>query len=207
MVSKKRPASHLLLSQKFCRFIRKWSNCGLQHRWSFALVTTSLISILVLASTHYLFTLNATGAPIHSSKIFDRNPISRYNTIEGADQVGKNITSRGEDDRNTLDKVDVEKEFKKQWFRMQRARVDWKAMLVPCGYVNSVINRTMIGWGKINATSITKSFVDYIEIRPAGQFSRIFIRTRTKDGRKKAIGGDFWMVSCCYHSFFYEVMR
>lgn len=98
-------------------------------------------------------------------------------------------------EENTVYLKNVEKEFQKQWFRMQKARVDWEAMIAPCTYINSVKNKSLIGWGKINETSNQKSFVEYMDIRPAGQFSRIFIRTRTKDGRDKTIGGDFWMVS------------
>ena len=89
----------------------------------------------------------------------------------------------------------IEREFQKQWFRMLQARIDWERMLIPCGYVNSAKNKTLIGFGKINETSKGTSFVEYMDIRPAGQFSRLFIRTRTKDGRYKEIGGDFWMVS------------
>ena len=89
----------------------------------------------------------------------------------------------------------IEREFQKQWFRMLQARIDWERMLIPCGHVNSAKNKTLIGFGKINETSKGTSFVEYMDIRPAGQFSRIFIRTRTKDGRYKEIGGDFWMVS------------
>ena len=89
----------------------------------------------------------------------------------------------------------VEKEFQKQWFRMQRARIDWKSMLDTCAHVNSVKNKSLIGYGKINETSIKNTFVEYMNIRPVGQFSQVFIRTKTKDGRKKTIGGDFWMVS------------
>ena len=92
-------------------------------------------------------------------------------------------------------KANVEKEFQKQWFRMQRARIDWKSMLIPCFHVNSVKDKSLIGYGKINETSIPKSFVEYMNIRPAGQFSQVFIRTKTNDGRNKTIGGDFWMVS------------
>ena len=84
--------------------------------------------------------------------------------------------------------------FKRQWLRMLRVRVDWKAILAPC-LGNTEWNKTNPGWGKANETSAEKSFIDFMDIRPAGQFSRIFIQTRTKDGKNKTIGGDFWKVT------------
>ena len=90
--------------------------------------------------------------------------------------------------------VTEDQEFKRQWLRMLRARVDWKAILAPC-LGNTEWNKTNPGWGKANETSAEKSFIDFMDIRPAGQFSRIFIQTRTKDGKNKTIGGDFWKVT------------
>ena len=94
-----------------------------------------------------------------------------------------------------IENRNVWEEFQKQWFRMLRARIDWKSLLIPCAHANFVKNKSLIGYGKRNETSIEKSFVEYMKIRPAGQFSQIFIRTRTEDGSNKTIGGDFWMVS------------
>ena len=90
--------------------------------------------------------------------------------------------------------VTEDQEFKRQWLRMLKARVDWKAFLAPC-LGNTEWNKTNPGWGKANETSAEKSFIDFMDIRPAGQFSRIFIQTRTKDGKNKTIGGDFWKVT------------
>lgn len=90
-------------------------------------------------------------------------------------------------------KQDSETEFRKQWLRMLKSRVDWEGILAPCiGHMQ--LNNTMPGWGKVNETSGEESFIKFMDIRPAGQFSRIFIHTRTKDGRNKTIGGDYWRV-------------
>ena len=140
------------------------------HEWSKCsrFRTIAFITIIVLAVTSFYVVNVNIFLPI-------------YSTIVGFD--------------NNIRKVDVEKEFQNQWLRMQKARVDWKSLLTPCAHVNSVKNKSLIGYGKINETSIEESFVEYMNIRPAGQFSQVFIRTRTKDGRNKTIGGDCWMVS------------
>ena len=100
---------------------------------------------------------------------------------------------RTQERNNEIGNNEVEKEFVKHWFRMQKQRVDWKQILAPCAN-NTVVGRTLPGWGKENATSLEKSYVQYMDIRPAGQFSRFFIRTKTNDGRYKVFGGDFWKV-------------
>ena len=84
-------------------------------------------------------------------------------------------------------------DFRRDWFRQHRARVDWKSMLKPC------IDNTQWGvekkyWGKENRSSARTSQVVYTDIRPAGEFSKIFIQSKTADNRKKLIGGDSWRV-------------
>ena len=84
-------------------------------------------------------------------------------------------------------------DFRRDWFRQHRARVDWKSMLKPC------IDNTQWGlerkyWGKENRSSARTSQVVYIDIRPAGEFSKIFIQSKTADNRTKLIGGDSWRV-------------
>ncbi|XP_031565975.1 uncharacterized protein LOC116301111 [Actinia tenebrosa] len=49
-------------------------------------------------------------------------------------------------------------------------------------------------WDKSQRTSASKSTIYYQDIRPAREFSRIFIQSRTKDGQIKRIGGDSWRV-------------
>ena len=84
-------------------------------------------------------------------------------------------------------------DFRRDWFRQHHARVDWKSILKPCN------NNTQWGlekkyWGKKNRTSARISEVVYKDIRPAGEFSKIFIQSKTADNRKKLIGGDSWRV-------------
>ena len=84
-------------------------------------------------------------------------------------------------------------DFRRDWFRQHRARVDWKSILKPC------INNTQWGlekeyWGKENRSSARTSQVVYQDIRPAGEFSKIFIQSKTADNRTKLVGGDSWRV-------------
>ncbi|KAK2561129.1 hypothetical protein P5673_016270 [Acropora cervicornis] len=84
-------------------------------------------------------------------------------------------------------------DFRRDWFRQHRARVDWKSILKPC------INNTQWGlvkkyWGRENRSSARTSQVVYTDIRPAGEFSKIFIQSKTADNRTKLIGGDSWRV-------------
>ncbi|XP_028398012.1 uncharacterized protein LOC114521697 [Dendronephthya gigantea] len=76
---------------------------------------------------------------------------------------------------------------------MQKARIDWQAMLKPCS--DQLAWGTLkSGWGRVNKTSASRSYVTYMNIRNSGQFSSIFIQTRTASGQDKAIGGDYWRV-------------
>ena len=84
-------------------------------------------------------------------------------------------------------------DFRRDWFRQHRARVDWKSILKPC------INNTQWGlekkyWGKENRSSARTSQVVYTDIRPAGEYSKILIQSKTADNRTKLIGGDSWRV-------------
>ncbi|KAJ7392262.1 hypothetical protein OS493_013641 [Desmophyllum pertusum] len=49
-------------------------------------------------------------------------------------------------------------------------------------------------WGKINRSNAAISDVIFTDIRPAGEFSKIFIQSKTSDNRTKLIGGDTWRV-------------
>lgn len=82
-------------------------------------------------------------------------------------------------------------EFQKNWCRIHRARVDMDSILKPCFY--------NVSWNGDSPnrqlqTDATKSFTSLFEIRPAGQFSRFSIQTRTSNGELKLIGGDSWRV-------------
>ena len=76
---------------------------------------------------------------------------------------------------------------------MHWARADWRALLKPCSD-QMTWGTFKSGWGKDNRSSANTSYISYMDIQPYGQFSRIFIQTRTASGRDKIIGGDFWRV-------------
>ena len=156
---------------------------------------TFLCFVMIVLITFCL--LRSYGSSKYLSR--DKNAFRVFHKAIGDVEKSKYLatenTKTNKVEENTVYEKSVEEEFQKQWFRMQKARVDWEAMIAPCTYINSVKNKSSFGWGKINETSNHTSFVEYTDIRPAGQFSRIFIRSRTKDGRNKTIGGDFWMVS------------
>ena len=81
--------------------------------------------------------------------------------------------------------------FQVNWCRVRRARVDLDSLLRPCFY--------NISWNGESPnrqlqTDAAKSLISFFDIRPAGQFSRFSIQTKTRDGKLKLIGGDSWRV-------------
>lgn len=81
--------------------------------------------------------------------------------------------------------------FQENWCRIRRARVDLDSLLKPCFY--------NISWNGDSPnrqlqTDATKSLISFFDIRPAGQFSRFSIQTKTRDDKLKLIGGDSWRV-------------
>ena len=95
--------------------------------------------------------------------------------------------------RNGAQKHAAINSFHYHWLRMHRARNDWRALLKPCSD-QMAWGTLKSGWGKVNRSSARTSYISYMDIQPSGQFSRIFIQTRTASGRDKIIGGDFWRV-------------
>lgn len=89
--------------------------------------------------------------------------------------------------RNTLE------DFGRDWCRMRKARIDWKRIREPCEG-NTIYEDNLPGWNIENRTNPTESFVKSMDIRPAGQFSKLQIQTQTSDGRPKSVGGDYWRV-------------
>ncbi|KAL9952517.1 hypothetical protein ACROYT_G039785 [Oculina patagonica] len=81
--------------------------------------------------------------------------------------------------------------FQENWCRIRRARVDLDSLLKPCFY-NISWNRDLPN--RKLQTDAAKSFISHFDIRPAGQFSRFCIQTKTSDGKLKFIGGDSWRV-------------
>ena len=84
-------------------------------------------------------------------------------------------------------------DFRHEWLRQRRARVDWKNMIKPCAD-NIAWGLVKHHWGKSNRSNATTSDIIFKDIRPAGEFSKIFIQSKTSDNRTKLIGGDTWRV-------------
>ncbi|KAJ7318450.1 hypothetical protein OS493_037929 [Desmophyllum pertusum] len=75
--------------------------------------------------------------------------------------------------------------FQENWCRIRRARVDLDSLLKPCFY--------NISWNGDSPnrqlqTDAAKSLISFFDIRPAGQFSRFSIQTKTRDDKLKLIG-------------------
>ena len=84
-------------------------------------------------------------------------------------------------------------DFRSEWFRQRRARLDWRSMIQPC-IDNLPWGLVKNQWGKTNRSSAAASEIVYQEIKPAGEFSKIFIQSKTVNNQTKLIGGDTWRV-------------
>ena len=84
-------------------------------------------------------------------------------------------------------------DFSTDWCRIRNARIDWKRIHETCEG-NTVYETHLPGWGEENRTNGRYSFVESMDIRPVGEFSRITMQTLTAYGRLKSVGGDYWRV-------------
>ena len=84
-------------------------------------------------------------------------------------------------------------DFRHEWLRQRRARVDWESMIKPCSD-NMAWGLEKNHWGKLNRSSAMASEILFWDIRPAGEFSKFFIQSKTFDNQTKLIGGDTWRV-------------
>ena len=84
-------------------------------------------------------------------------------------------------------------DFMTQWCRIRRARVDWEQLLKPCKG-NLAWGSKLPGWEPEYRTDPDESYISLWDIRPCGEFSRLSIRTLTRHGLDKKIGGDSWRV-------------
>jgi len=84
-------------------------------------------------------------------------------------------------------------DFRHEWLRQRRARVDWESMIKPCSD-NMAWGLEKNHWGKLNRSSAMASEIVFWDIRPAGEFSKFFIQAKTFDNQTKLIGGDTWRV-------------
>lgn len=110
------------------------------------------------------------------------------------------VTSESEHEKLTRKKIQVnnadylKNDFQWHWFRQRQARVDWRSFVWPCENYTRWDVEERRGWGKKNRTNANRSYVSFWDIRPAGEFSRIFVQSRTAEGHLKTFGGDFWRV-------------
>ena len=85
------------------------------------------------------------------------------------------------------------RDFQRDWLRHRRTLVDWERLIHAC-VGQEEWGSTKPGWGKENRTSAANSTIAQWDIRPAGEYSKFLIQSRTGDGRIKNIGGDSWRV-------------
>ena len=123
----------------------------------------------------YIFRLNFS---LNSMKTKDH---SREDRTVSRSKTGQLVISRRLQD------------FQNEWLRERRARVDWKNILKPCAD-NMAWGLVKEHWGKTNRSNASTSDIIFKDIRPAGEFSKIFIQSKTSDNRTKLIGGDTWRV-------------
>ena len=121
---------------------------------------------------------NEFNSLINSMKGHDN---SRYSVDENRRQTERSLISRRL------------KDFRREWLRQRRARVDWRNIIKPC-VDNMDWGLVKNHWGKTNRSNATTSDIIFKDIRPAREFSKIFIQSKTSDNRTKLIGGDTWRV-------------
>ena len=117
---------------------------------------------------------------------------SSINTMKGQDNsLNRAYKSRPQAEKSVISRR--LQDFRHEWLRQRRARVDWKNIMKPCTD-NIACGLVKDHWGKTNRSNATTSDIIFEDIRPAGEFSKIFIQSKTSDNRTKLIGGDTWRV-------------
>ena len=118
--------------------------------------------------------------------------ISSINTMRRQDNSRNGVfKSRRQAERSAISRR--LQDFRNEWLRQRRARVDWKNIIEPC-FDNMAWGSVKEHWGKTNRSNAATSDIIFKDIRPAGEFSKIFIQSKTSDNRTKLIGGDTWRV-------------
>ena len=127
------------------------------------------------------------------NKLNDNNEFkSLINTLREQDNSHNSVNNS----RREAEKSEISRklqDFRHDWLRQRRARVDWENIIKPC-VDNVAWGLVKEHWGKANRSTITTSHIIFQDIRPAGEFSKIFIQSKTSDNRTKLIGGDTWRV-------------
>ncbi|XP_032232379.2 uncharacterized protein LOC116614911 isoform X2 [Nematostella vectensis] len=86
-------------------------------------------------------------------------------------------------------------EFGTHWCRQREARVDWKTIIKPCTqYFTENADEFRKHMERFKTSAEDSSIVKF-DIRPAKEFSRFIIQSRTSTGLRKAFGGDAWRVA------------
>ena len=127
------------------------------------------------------------------NKLHTKNEISSLiNIMKGQDNSPNSVNeSRHQTEASAISRR--LEDFRHEWLRQRRERVDWKNMIKPCAD-NVAWGLVKDYWGKTNRSNATTSDIIFKDIRPAGEFSKIFIQSKTSDNRTKLIGGDTWRV-------------
>ena len=114
------------------------------------------------------------------------------NSIKGQDNSRNSVDeNRRQTERSVISRR--LQDFQHEWLRQRRARLDWKNIIKPCAD-NMAWGLVKDHWGKSNRSNATTSYIIFQDIRPAGEFSKILIQSKTSDNRTKLIGGDTWRV-------------
>ena len=166
-------------------------------------------AVLVLCLLYFTNLMNNSSSPL--SAVGYLNEVSGHPFGYGINKLNNNNkfnssikTVKGQDNsRNHIYKSSPQAEksvisrrlqdFRHEWLRQRRARVDWKNIMKPCAD-NMAWGLVKDHWGKTNRSNATTSDIIFKDIRPAGEFSKIFIQSKTSDNRAKLIGGDTWRV-------------
>ena len=117
---------------------------------------------------------------------------SLVNSMKGRDKCRNSVYENCRQTETSLISRRLQ-DFRHEWLRQRRARVDWKNLIKPCAD-NMAWGLVKEHWGKTNRSNATTSDIIFKDIRPAGEFSKIFIQSKTSDNRTKLIGGDTWRV-------------
>lgn len=82
--------------------------------------------------------------------------------------------------------------FRRDWCRMQRARLEWKEVLGPC--LDSTVWEEPGNVGINQIPDPDKSFILHWDIKQAGEFSRLVIQSVATGNDVKTVGGDSWRI-------------
>ncbi|XP_031560249.1 uncharacterized protein LOC116296381 isoform X2 [Actinia tenebrosa] len=83
--------------------------------------------------------------------------------------------------------------FMRDWCRVRKASVDWEGILRPCDGMTAWDTNAK-GLRQDQRTDPDSSLISLWDIRPAGEFSKFSIQSKTAKGEVKRIGGDSWRV-------------